>query len=177
MKFLVFSKKHGSALLLLLALLCAACGDRKSESKVQGGADSVVTPIVDNVPRWTDKDSTVYGRADGFGQSAFTLITADGRELDVALTSDEEGAHHGVIYGDREDTARYALTTRDDGENLGVMINLSQLDKFIKGQYEIYNCHLILKINGARDMVDIKELNDHVFVAKGNSGKIYKYKR
>ena len=57
-------------------------------------------------------------------------------------TKSGEG-HYGVIYGDREDTARYAVTTRNNDECLGVMINLSQLDKFIKGQYSIYNCRLV----------------------------------
>lgn len=93
--------------------LFVACGDGKKGQAEQDTSDSLAVPVKEDLSCWTNKDSTIYGRADGFGQSAFTLLTSDGRELDIALTCDEEGeGHYGVIYGDREDTARYAVTTR-----------------------------------------------------------------
>lgn len=169
-------KKIFSFVMIASLALFVACGDSKKGQAEQDTSDSLAVPVKEDLSCWTNKDSTIYGRADGFGQSAFTLLTSDGRELDIALTCDEEGeGHYGVIYGDREDTARYAVTTRNNDECLGVMINLSQLDKFIKGLYSIYNCRLVLCMENAHDTVDIVELNDRVFEAKGQGGKLYKY--
>lgn len=163
--------------LLIGVLLMGSCSGRQDKPADAGGAiDSSLTDNIGGVPEWDDKDSTIYGRADGFGQSAFTFITKDGRELDIALTAEDENRRYGVVYGDREDTARYAVTTRDNDENLSVMINLSQLDKFTKA-YEIHNCHLVLYDNGQRELVEIQTLDDHTFVAKGRSGKVYSFKR
>lgn len=173
---IVIMKKCFSFVMIAFLTLFTACGDGKKDQAEQEGIDSLAVPVNENVSCWTSKDSTIYGRADGFGQSAFTLLTSDGRELDIALTCDEEGeGHYGVIYGDREDTARYAVTTRNNDECLGVMINLSQLDKFIKGQYTIYNCRLVLHEENVHDTVDIVELNDRLFEAKGQGGRLYKY--
>lgn len=154
-------------------MLFAACGGDKPAA-TQPTTDSV--DIVNTVPEWKDADSTIYGRADGFGQGGFTLIAEDGRELELTLTSDRKGtAGYGTIYGERNDTARYAVTTRDNDEALNVMINLSQLEKFV-GNYEIYNCHLILNDGENRDWVEIEELTDTLFRAKGKSGKAYVFR-
>lgn len=47
------------------------------------------------------------------------------------------------IYGSLEYGQRYALTTRDNGEAVGVLINLTELDKKLKN-YEIRNGKLIV---------------------------------
>lgn len=159
-----------------LLFLSACSGNKTKSGEASDSVDSTMTESYSTVPEWEDKDSTIYGRAEGFGQSAFTLVANDGREFDIALTSEKDDDPYGEIYGDREDTARYAVTTRDNDENLSVMINLSQLEKYTK-DYEIYNCHLILNDNGRRDLVTIIELNDSIFSAKGLSGKDYLYHR
>lgn len=51
--------------------------------------------------------------------------------------------HRWKIYGSLEYGQRYALTTRDNGEAVGVLINLTELDKKLKN-YEIRNGKLIV---------------------------------
>ena len=102
-------------------------------------------------------------------------IGKDGKEYDVALTDDENGNHYGTIYGDKEEGAEYAMTTRDDNEALSVLINLSQLNRF-PIHYKIYNCHVILTSDEGQDLVEIEKLDDQEFIAKGKSGKTYKFK-
>lgn len=161
----------------LLPLLLAGCGQGKSSDNNQV-TDTILDSgqIVDTAPAWDDSDTTIYGRADGFGMSAFTLIGDDNREYDVSLTAEDGGSHYGHIYGDRNDTARYAMTTYGAGESLDVLINLSQLEKFTKN-YEIHNAHLVLRNGESRDLVDIIELCDTIFRAKGKSGREYVFRR
>ncbi len=162
---------------VLFSLMLSSCGKGKSSDK-HGNTDSIAAPaqIIDTAPQKSMPDSTVYGRSEGFGMSAFTLVTEDGREFDIALTSETGEPRYGKIYGDRSDTARYAMTTRHDNEELDVLINLSQLEKFISN-YEIYNCHVIIKDGRNRDWVEIEELNDSIFRAKGKSGKNYEFRK
>lgn len=160
----------------VLLLLLAGCNGKQAKQEREFGVQYGDTAMVNTVPEWEEADSTIYGYSDGFGQSAFTLITESGEEYDLSLTSSDAQAPYGQIYGDREDSAYYALTTRDNNEAVGVLINLSQLEKFTKN-YSIYNGHLILEEGEKRDLVEIKELNDHVFRAEGKSGRIYEFKR
>lgn len=164
-------------LAMLLPLLLAGCGQGKSSDSSQI-SDTILNSdqIIDTAPVWEDSDTTIYGRADGFGMSAFTLISDDNREYDVSLTAEEAGGHYGRIYGDRNDTARYAMTMYEAEQSLDVLINLSQLEKFTKN-YEIHNAHLILKNGESRDLVDIIELCDTIFRAKGKSGREYVFRR
>ena len=161
-----------------LCLALTACGGKDSKGD---GADTIPDSTnvpVENVPKWVDADTTVYGAADGFGQSALTFITTDGRELDLALSTGEANDQLAIVYGDREDTARYALTIRSDGETVGTMLNISQLEHFLRpAEYEIHNCHLVLKLNGSAELVTIKKLTDHEFLAVGVSGKEYHLKK
>lgn len=160
-----------------IALMLMGCGGSQGKKdSVPSSAAGIDTTVINSVPDWSDPDSTIYGYSDGFGQSALTLITKDGKEYDLALTAPDEAEPYGKIYGDKEDSAQYALTTRDGDEAVGVLINLSQLNKFTT-HYSIYNGHLILEEEGNRDWVDILELNDNVFRAVGKSGKQYEYKR
>lgn len=156
---------------LTAMLLCAACGGRGSDG--EDARPQTQEQDSDMIIEQTVPDTTIYGRADGFGQSGCTLITDDGRELELALTDEASQKSYATIYGQRNDTARYAVTLRDDGESVAVMINLSQLNRFV-ADYEIYNCHLILKDKQARDWVEITEFSDTLFCAKGRSGKEYK---
>lgn len=169
--------RQSSVLALVALMALSACNGNKTKTDAnQDGLDSTITEGVDLLPDMSDRDSTIYGKAEGFGQSAFTLIAEDGTEYDIALTSEDLDEHYGEVYGDREDTARYAVTTRDCNESLGVMINLSQLEKFTTN-YEIYNGQLILITDGVKEAVNIIQLDDNVFKAEGWSGKVYEFKK
>ena len=157
-------------------LLLAGCNGNKAKQSQGTDITAADTAVVNSVPQWEEPDTTIYGYSDGFGQSAFTLVTKEGEEYELSLTSEDAADPYGKIYGDREDSAYYALTTRDNNEAVGVLINLSQLDKFTKN-YSIYNGHLILEDGESRDWVEIQELTDHVFRAVGKSGKQYEFKR
>lgn len=167
----MLTKRMMWAAALLSLLLVTGCGDGKNKNDGAAGADSLAAGASEKVALWeAENDSTIYGRADGFGQSAFTLIADDGRELDIALTSEAGEPHEGVIYGAREDTARYAVTTRDAGEALGVMINLSQLDRFGLA-YQIHNCHLVIDVDGTLTPVEILDLSDDRIVVRDEAGR------
>lgn len=158
------------------AILCACGNGEKKNGQQEPQNDSIeADSALNTVPDWEERDSTIYGRSDGFGMSSFTLIGKDGKEYDIALTDDESGNHYGTIYGDKEEGADYAMTTRNDNEALSVLINLSQLNRF-HIQYKIYNCHVILISDEGQDLVDIEKLDDQEFIAKGKSGKTYKFK-
>ena len=160
----------------IVTISLCACGGSNKEKDNSVKNDSIeADSSLNTVPNWEERDSTIYGRADGFGMSSFTLIGKDGTEYDIALTDDESGNHYGTIYGDREEGADYAMTTRDDDENLSVLINLSQLKRF-PIHYKIYNCHVILISEDGQDIVDIEKLDDNEFVAKGKSGRVYRFK-
>ena len=98
-------------------------------------------------------DSTIYGTSDEFGMSTFTLISDQGDTLYVTRTAND--GTDGKIYGDLKEGERYAMTTRDGGEAIGVLINLTQLERHIK-DYEICNGKLIVQ----GDTVVIEELDD-----------------
>ena len=98
-------------------------------------------------------DSTIYGTSDEFGMSTFTLISDQGDTLYVTRTAND--GTDGKIYGDLKEGERYAMTTRDGGEAIGVLINLTQLERHVK-DYEICNGKLIVQ----GDTVVIEELDD-----------------
>lgn len=104
-------------------------------------------------------DSTIYGVSDEFGMSTFTLIADRGDTLYLTRTSND--GTDGRIYGDLKEGERYALTTRDNGEAIGVLINLTQLEKHTK-DYQISNGNLIMK----GDTIQIETLNDQEFKTK-----------
>lgn len=167
---------RGIIICLAAASFCACGNGEKKGSQQEIPTCSIEADLALNtVPEWEERDSTIYGHSDGFGMSSFTLIGKDGKEYDIALTDDESGNHYGTIYGDKEEEADYAMTTRNDNEALSVLINLSQLNRF-PIQYKIYNCHVILISDEGQDLVDIEKLDDQEFIAKGKSGKTYKFK-
>ena len=71
------------------------------------------------------------------------MITDDGDTINVCRTAND--GTDAKIYGSIKYDNRYAMTTRDNGESLGVLINLTELDKKLKN-YEIRNGHLV--VNG-----------------------------
>ena len=149
--------KHFHALAIaLLVLLCLAGCKKQTTSTEQGGmsdsaADTIVTEQM--------ADSTIYGTSDEFGMSTFTLISDKGDTLNVTRTA-EDGTD-GKIIGDLAEGQRYAMTTRDNNEAIGVLINLTQLNKHLKN-YEIVNGKVV--VNG--DTLQIEELSDRTFKTK-----------
>ena len=63
-----------------------------------------------------------------------------------------------------------------DDDALEVLINLDELDLFVKDYY-IYNGQLVLTMEGNKDLVQIKTLSAKEFVAVGKSGKEYSFSK
>lgn len=166
-------KKNLGALLMLSCIWAVSCSHKeKKEETVQPDE----TPAALNAAP-QEKDSTFYGIADDFGMSTFTLITDEHDTLEVSRTSDENSDDvYGEIHGDLKPDNRYAMTTRDDNEALGVLINLSQLERFTKN-YAVRNGNLVLSIENKEDTVQIVELTDRRFKYKDKSGKIHEMKK
>lgn len=161
-------------LLLAVTLLSlTACNSGKKEQPQSETAPAAS----DTAATEQAADSTLYGTADEFGMSTFTLITDTGDTLEVARTSETATGNdaYGRIYGDLNEGDRYAMTTRDGGEAIGVLINLTQLDAFTKS-YRIANGTLVLTGAGQPDTVTIDELTDDTFRATGRSGRSYELK-
>lgn len=129
--------------------MLSACNDGKQPAKEP---EAEAEPA-DTTPAGAEKDSTIYGTSGEFGMSTFTLLADRGDTLYVTRTS-QDGID-GKIYGDLIEGDRYALTTRDNGEAIGVLINLSQLERHEK-EYKISNGHLIIR----NDTVKIVRLDD-----------------
>ena len=125
---------------IVMLTLLTACNSKKGESNIpnttnEATADTIATEQV--------ADSTIYGTSgEDFGMSTFCLITDKGDTLQVCRTAND--GTDANIYGSIEYGDRYAMTTRDNGESLGVLINLTELDKKLKN-YEIVNGKLIVK--------------------------------
>lgn len=138
-----------SAFILTFALLITGCQGHKKPTDSQPAQTAASDTLVsDNTP-----DSTRYGKSAEFGMSTFTLVTDEGDTLNVTRTAND--GTDGKIYGDLREGERYALTTRDNGEAIGILINLTQLDRHLK-DYEIRNG--IVYHDGKT--VDIKNLTD-----------------
>lgn len=131
----------------LLMLTCFSCGGKKNPS--------AQTPIQDSAAESAaieEPDSTIYGTSgEDFGMSTFNMISDKGDTLYLCRTA-EDGTD-GKIYGSLKYGERYALTTRDHGQAVGVLINLTELDKKLK-DYTIKNGHIIVK----GDTIDAKKL-------------------
>lgn len=127
--------------MLATLLVLSACKGNKNNTPALA-ADT--TSIVDTTAAEQVTDSTIYGKAsEDFGMSTFGMITDDGDTLNVCRTAND--GTDAKIYGSIKYDDRYAMTTRDNGESLGVLINLTELDKKLK-DYEIRNGHLV--VNG-----------------------------
>ncbi len=167
--------------LLLAAWLLASCGGCSHQGDgTRTGGDSLTIVVDTTGLSPTENDSTVYGRADGFGQSGLTLVKADGQTVELSLTAEHferADEQYAEIYGDREDTARYALTLCDGGNAVRRMINVSQLQRFLT-DYTIRNAQLYLTdANGRLAPVVIEQLDDHVLMTRDTTGNIQRWKR
>lgn len=169
-----------SLLCLFLLFFATSCKHDKGAAAGESATDTTFTEGAALPAEMQGKDSTVYGRADGFGQSALTLIANDGRELDLSLTakSPAEGAdRYAKVYGDREDTARYAAIVCDGGEAVSVLINLSQLERYLK-TYAIHNGQLFVpNEGGALQREEIMQLDDKVLMTRDDQGSIHRWRR
>lgn len=127
--------------LIVALLILSACNNKKGNpSTTAMTTDSLAdTTIADQIA-----DSTIYGTStEDFGMSTFSMVTDKGDTLYLYRTA-QDGTD-GKIYGSMQYGERYALTTRDNGEAIGVLINITELDKKLK-DYEICNGKLI--VNG-----------------------------
>lgn len=121
-----------------LLLLLSACNNKKANNTPV----TTTTEVADTTAAEQMADSTIYGTStEDFGMSTFSMVTDKGDTLHVCRTA-EDGTD-GKIYGSLQYHQRYAMTTRDNGESVGVLINLTELDKKLKN-YEIYNGKLIV---------------------------------
>lgn len=149
--------KHIGMLGLCAMMMLSVVGCRKTgQSEATVGGDSL---SADTVSAEQVADSTIYGTSDEFGMSTFTLITDQGDTLNVTRTA-EDGTD-GQIIGDLNEGQRYAMTTRDHNQAIGVLINLTELDCHLK-DYELRNGHIIVE----GDTVQIEELSDKVMKRK-----------
>lgn len=136
-------------------IILSACQSGKNKTTETAQSDETA----DTMAAEQVADSTIYGKSDEFGMSTFTLISDSGDTLYLTRTS--ENGIDGKIYGDLNENQRYALTTRDDNQAIGVLINITQLERHIK-DYQICNGNLIIK----GDTVVIEKLNDKEFKIK-----------
>jgi len=104
------------------------------------------------------RDTTLYGECGECGMSTFCLIT-DKKDTIYVARSSEDG-YEGKIYGSIIIGDRFCMTIRHDEQTLVKAINLTELDKFIKGRYKILNCHVLLMGNTEKaDTLDITALD------------------
>lgn len=124
----------------LMLFTLFACNNKKTTPTSSYHDTTIVadTTVAEQVA-----DTTIYGTStEDFGMSTFSMVTDQGDTLFVARTSND--GQDAKIYGSVVYGQRYAMTTRDDGESLGVLINLTELNKQLK-DYEICNGKLIVK--------------------------------
>ena len=134
------TKKPLIIVLALLACLvlpmctgCNGCGKQSADEP----ADTTTVAASDSVAR----DSTIYGTSDEFGMSTFSLI-ADSTGETLCVTRTASDGTDGQIWGDLDEGSRYALTTRDGGEAIGVLINLTELERKVK-KFDVVNGHVV----------------------------------
>jgi len=153
--------------LLLCAVGLSACRHGKTTGE-DPQQDTVSASVA------TEPDSTLYGTSVEFGMSTFGLATDGGDTLYVTRTASD--GTDGAIAGSLEEGKRYAMTTRDGGEAIGSLINLSQLEKFTK-DYKVANGRLVLLTETGADTVTVESLTEKELVATGSGGRVYKFPR
>ncbi len=151
-------------LLAMLVILPTSCGQGggNGENDENAAADSTETDDI------SLRDATLYGICDDYAMSSFTFVTNYGDTL--FLTKDGEDGTAAQIHGSLDYGNSYAVTTRNGATALNVLINLTELNKFIK-KYTILNGNLIVE----GDTVTILELDETHFQGEGRNGKVYSY--
>lgn len=125
---------------MVAAILMAGCNNHKtSDPANENDSLAADTTLSENAV----VDSTIYGTStEDFGMSTFSMVTDNGDTLYVCRTAND--GTDGEIYGGLVYGNRYALTTRDNGEAIGTLINLTELDQKLK-DYRICNGKLVVK--------------------------------
>lgn len=154
-------------ILLWCAVGMSACRD----GKTAGGGPQADSATVDVA---AEPDSTLYGTSVEFGMSTFGMATDQGDTLYVTRTASD--GTDGEIVGSLEEGKRYAMTTREGGEAIGSLINLTQLERFTK-DYKVVNGRLVLLSQEGGDTVVVESLTDRELVARGSGGRRYKFPR
>lgn len=169
-----YSRKSFWCMALAATMLFAyGCGNGGSKTEGEVEADSVeVVQKIDTAPEENGPNRTLFGKGGSFGMSTFTLLTDGGERFEVTRVSSK--GNEGVIYGSCVPGNRYAMLEDLEDEALEVLINLDELELFVKDYY-IYNGQLVLTMDGNRDWVDIQTLSKTKFEAKGKSGKVYSF--
>lgn len=127
---------------LFIGLLAITSCNSKPTNQQTAGNDGTDN-LADTTMTEQAADSTIYGTSsEDFGMSTFSLVTDKGDTLQLCRTAND--GTNAQIYGSVTYRERYALTTRDNGESLGVLINLTELEQKVK-DYEIRNGWLIVK--------------------------------
>lgn len=163
MKKIIF--RFLASLILMSGMLFSlqGCKDKKTTPKSSVSPTPVVTKA--------EADSSICGIAnEDFGMSTFAITTEDGRSVQVVRTRND--GTDGDIYGDVAPGDKFVMTTTDDGESLGVAINVTQVERFTK-KYRVLNARLILNPENAPDTVNVLHLSTDSLVAVGREKHIY----
>lgn len=116
--------------------LMVSCGRKSQPAAGQADVAPADTGAANQIP-----DSTLYGVGGEFGMSTFTLITDKGDTLNVTRTALD--GTDGKVYGSLREGDRYAMTARDNGEAIGVLINLTELERKVK-EFDVVNGHVVV---------------------------------
>ena len=150
-------------------MLTYSCGNGGSKTEGEVKADSVEVVKIDTAPEENGPNMTLFGKAGSFGMSTFTLLDDSGEKFEVTRVSSK--GDEGLIYGSCVPGNRYAMMEDLEDDALEILINLDELELFVKDYY-IYNGQLVLTMDGNRDWVEIQTLSKNKFEAKGKSGKV-----
>ena len=168
-----YSRKSFWCLALVATMLMAyGCGGSGNKTEGEVTADSVEVVKIDTAPEEKGPNKTLYGKGGSFGMSTFTLLADNGEKYEVTRVSSK--GSEGVIYGSCVPGNRYAMLEDLDDDALEILINLDELELFVKDYY-IYNGQLVLTMDGNRDWVEIQSLSKTKFEAKGKSGRVYSF--
>ena len=156
------------------AMLTYGCSNGGNKTEGEVIADTVEVVKIDTAPVENGPNQTLFGKGGSFGMSTFTLLADDGEKYEVTRVS--EKGQEGKIYGSCAPGKRYAMLMDAEDDALEVLINLDELELFVKDYY-IYNGQLVLTMEGNKDLVQIKTLSAKKFVAEGKSGKEYSFSK
>lgn len=163
---------------LFYAVLCTcvlfAIGSCKNKS-TQPSSTAQTDSVVHHDTLKAIKDSTLYGvSTEDFGMSTFSMVSDKGDTLQ--LVRDHNDGTPAKIYGDLDYYAHYALTTCDNNQSVGTLINVDQLKKFVP-HYKLWNCRLVFAPQATTDTFDVVSLDSKALVYKDKTGKQFTLKK